>query len=666
MAIAGVWKGGYQDGDAWYHIAQANYYLSVEPISSGNAYYREMAAGTVYDFNTYHLWLAYFSKLTQIDLPVIWIHLFPVFGCLSVLMLYGIVREYSDTPLTQYLFLFVLTGVTLSTSIRNLTAMIYPASMAMMVVIPVVLHRMIACYDRPLTFQNMIHLAFLLYILSGTHIFYYVYFMIQLGLILVVSGLVVIRDKNRNRHWIRISGMYAICGMSGLFHTVAAFILSGKDQPAETFPGTPLSLVDYGDSLYAFPLWHLATATLVTWIITVGLLVIRADVIRQKRMLFLLVPLLFQPVLLYNPLLVPVFSDVLHINLVGRFNTLLWTYLLLPIVLVHLLNRESARNYSAALFKWISIRWITVAPTLTILFFCTASLVGYMQRERLVPLFQRVLAYDRFDGPLFEVDFFRQIDRVIPTGKVLLSDPYTSTHIPTAASQFVHMANVRSIPNIDFSGRFRDYFRTISPFASLSKKLDVLRNNGIDYLVLNDTITPLSRLEDPLTGPAPLLTGRAYPHWDTDGDNIGLYEVTQRVDVQDSEVYTHVPYADSLQTDEWTMYMYPAPMQSTDRLQFNNSGYIVLKLVLDDEAYPQPSRLSFSFSSSYGFHQVLLIGAYTEMGGGWKETRIDTYINQIASPERYSWSIPIHGKSTGMLISGSAMLDLRLTDIKVN
>lgn len=661
--LLAFWKGSYQDGDAWYHLAQANYYAHSERLQSGNAYYAHQPAGTVYDYNAYHLLLAYLSKITGIDLTIIWINLLPVVLCLFLLSLYGTLRVFHHTALMAYLFMATIGAAVLFSNEPPLlwTTLVYDGGMLLLS--PVILHLLITQTGPP-TARFVLQFFLLGYLLSSWHIFNYVHLFILVALILTVLFFRALRSPDRmgrlKDYGTRL-GAYALAGVP---YMVLIYAASRSDQPPQSFPGTPLPLVYVSQRLYAFPWNHLYPLTLVALGVTIVFLVTRPRVFRDERRLYFLVPLLFQPFLLYNPVLVPLFARLLHINLVGRFKTILWALTLLPLLTADAVPVGALRAAGGRALAWMRRprAWVAAGVVLAGL----VSVLGYSQRERLASYGKTLRSYDRLRGPFFQVDFFRQIDRLLPPRTVILSDPYTSYHIPAFADQFIYAANVHSIPNLNIQQRFEDQLRIVSPFVSSSTKYVLLQQRGVSFFIVNEDILPLRAQRDPLVQMKPLLTGWAYPDWSGNRQNTRLYAVSDLPPAShpaDHPSSASFVMADSLQTGQFTMFTYPAAAHDRESLRFAHASYIILVMTLTSS--PPPRAFSLTFSSSYGFHQVLQIVSYEKTTTGWRELQMNTYINQIDAAHAYSYATPVPSDTVGIFISGSPFLDLRLSGFHV-
>lgn len=662
VAVMG-WKGGYQDGDAWYHLAQANYYMHSDTLHSGNAYYKGLPAGTVYDYNSYHLFLAALSRMTGLDLAFIWVHLLPIFILLYGLTFYGIIREFFASRLTPVLYLAIvlLALITSDEGLTQWSTIVYPGGFSLLTLIPLIIYTLVKRTEE-IPLKGTLHLALLVFTLSSLHLFNYVYLIIQLSLIFLVLGMQSFRAADRMQRWKTHAATLAVCVGSGLLYLIAAYFTTRSAQPPESFPGTPLRLVQYSDTLYAFPPDQLYPLTMLTLVLTGIVWFTRPRLFNDRRTVFFVVPILFQPFLLYNPVLVPLFAKALHINLVGRFKTIIWTLMLLPLLVEHLIRRMTLYRFP----NWFPPPRRILIPVGAMLFVAITAGIAYSHLDDLLTLGNRILAYDRLRGPFFQIDFYRRIDTIVPPRSIILSDPYTSYHIPTFADQFIHAANVHSIQNLNIQERYQDYLRIISPYSSLYTKHRYSARNNIDYLVVNEAITPLTYLEDPITRSAPLLTGRLYPAWDVGEGNGRLYTLGDAPASPDTglqSVYMPISFVDSLQTDGATVFLYPAASKTAESLHFTHAGYIILKIEI--LKLPLPRKLTMTLSSSYGFHQVLQIGSYARTDEGWSEDRIQTEINRIKAGDRYVYTLPIPGKTIGVFISGSAFLDLRLEDIRL-
>ena len=238
------WKGRYQDGDAWYHIAQANFYSNSQYLRSGNAYYENQAAGTVYDYNAYHLFLAYLSKITRLDLSIIWVNLFPLFFVVSLLALYGIVRQFADHRQVSYYFISVLLLTALTGKGPSFWSTIaIHNNLCMWALNPLIIHLLISSSTEGQKCHCLIQFFVLTYALSSIHIFNYVYLFIQISLIFAVALFISIKSK---RIW-EISKEYSLMLstylISGSVYALLIYITSRSEQPPDSFPGTPLQLV---------------------------------------------------------------------------------------------------------------------------------------------------------------------------------------------------------------------------------------------------------------------------------------------------------------------------------------------------------------------------------------------------------------------------------------
>ena len=111
------WKGSFQSGDSWYHVAQAEHYLNQKHLVSENAFFPNQPAGTLYDFNSWHTFISAITYIGNFEsVRFVWINLAAYFIALFLLSVYSFIRIGFRE---QYFPLFTIGFITLVNFIHN-------------------------------------------------------------------------------------------------------------------------------------------------------------------------------------------------------------------------------------------------------------------------------------------------------------------------------------------------------------------------------------------------------------------------------------------------------------------------------------------------------------------------------------------------------------------
>jgi len=98
---------------------------------------------------------------------------------------------------------------------------------------------------------------------------------------------------------------------------------------------------------------------------------------------------------------------------------------------------------------------------------------------------------------------------------VIISDPYTSYHLPVFNNIDIVSMTAHSTPPINLKERIRDNFRFFDPYISSNKKNDIIDKYNVNFAVINSSIFPWISL------PANSLvfSSYIYPNWNENKNN---------------------------------------------------------------------------------------------------------------------------------------------------
>lgn len=241
--------------------------------------------------------------------------------------------------------------------------------------------------------------------------------------------------------------------------------------PATEIPlkyiGENLFIISYGISKWDFYL------CLITSLILISL---SKDWRTSKPQIFILANILIVPFLIFNPLLLKRVKSVIPLNLIGRLTWNIFMFIP-PLWGLYALLKN---------IDWTAKKIAT--SSLVFLIFSIITLLAHT--NTLSQYLKRITHYNKYSEPMGVSNFSEQFgNKVIPETTVI-SDPYTSYHLPVFNSVYIVGMVPHSIPPTDLHERIRDIGRFFNFLLPLETKKEIIKKYNIKYAVVNKSTIP--------------------------------------------------------------------------------------------------------------------------------------------------------------------------------
>jgi len=563
IIIITYWKGSFQDGDAWYHVAQAVNYLNQPKMVSESAYFSGFPAGTLYDFNAWHTFIAAISMFGKFQPNFVWINLSVIFFPLAVIALYVFINTvFKNENLSTCATILIVIVQFVRFRFAFLGSSIIPSALCTGLLMPTFFTVQFS--------ENLDRKTFLLLTILFISAFFHIYYFIviigyMIGFYLVDFFINHRRINELIINFAKTCG-YFLIGLPLLF-AIYYYCLKHYSQ---TFPGTELPLtILFKD----YPVFSLTTDKIPFYLsVIVGIiLVIKASEWRRNNgQLFILTNILIVPVLIFNPLLLKLTSQLVPLNLIGRLTEPF--FLLIPLCWV--------------IWKYFPRKFLT--NPLRIKVFSIILLILSLSAVALLPneIKDRIISYNKYKEPMGFSDFTQHFQHSIPNQALVISDSYTSYHLPAFTDVDIVSMTAHSTPPLDLKTRIRDNNRFFNPLLSPEIRESIREKYKVDYAVINRSMIPWTNIEDSDT----LFIASLYPFYNCRKPNTVVLKINQIKDPQEKSLPNVVKYNNSLA-------LFPNPdIEDKNILIWKHAGMIYLKILK-----PAPE---ISFHSKGGTHHV--------------------------------------------------------------
>lgn len=586
------WKGSFQDGDAWYHVAQASNYRTQMQMVSESAYFSGYPAGTLYDFNAWHTFIAGISLIGRFQPNFVWINLSSLFLPITILALFTFIKTvFENQNFAVIATIVIVITQTIFEKFLYLSSTIIPANISTAYIIPLFFTIQFSeNVQRKYQLQSMI-----LIVSAFIHIYY---FLVIIGYLVVFhcTESIFIYEKRieLKQSLLKTAGFFLI-GMPYLF---AIYWYSLRDY-AYIFPGTELPLKLVFGNMPIFKLTADKSPFYLSVIISLLLLVKSSFWRKNSKRLFILINILIVPLLIYNPVFLKVLSQFVPLNLVGRLTAPF--FLLIPLVWF-------IWEY---LFKNISINRIRIGFSSVVAVFALIFVIYFMP----IRFKERLLTYDKYNEPMgfsaFSTDFKQQIE---PKSTVI-SDSYVSYHLPVFADIDIVSMIAHSTPPIDLISRIRDNNRFLNPLISTEIKESIRKKYRIQYAVINRSTIPWTRFSNQDI----LFTGHLYPDYNYNQENnIVVFKIKPIFDNVDMFFPSFMPIEDKFA-------VLPTPNRFDKKeISWDHAGMIFIKI----------NRFikDLLFHSKGGTHHVFY---YSILDDNLTIVEEKVYVNDFSSKQIY-------------------------------
>lgn len=560
-AMIMYWKGSYQDGDSWYHVAQSVNYSRQNTLFSENAFFSGHPAGTLYDFNSWHTLIGGLSLLINIEPRIIWINLSTIMAPLFILSFYyflnkGLTKNKWFPILSIVLFILV---ISIQRHFQFWGNLCNPGMLCEAILTPV--------FIKIILVEKIKHKKFLIYFslitCASIHSYYYLKMILLLIPYFIIT--IIVNDDKYSLIYLKMKIIfkYILVGIPFIiviylycYQYYSSFLVSSN-----------LPFINVSENVKIYKI-KLSNIDLVLSIITSLLIFIKYNEWHENRNLqFVISNSIFIPLIIFNPIIYLIFSNLIPINLIGRLS---WNiFILIPIFWV--------------LFKSIKKNQIYVVLLINIFLF---SIFIVSSPNKLQYFINRIKDYSKYDEPMGLNDFAVQFKKSVEPKSVIISDSYTSYHLPVFADVDIVSMIAHSTPPLDLETRIRDNNRFFIPFLSAEIRESIRKKYNIEYAVVNQSTIPWTNIENSDT----LFTASLYPYYNCRKPNTVVLKVHQIKDTQDVSLPNIVRYNDRLA-------IFPAADQSDNStLIWKHAGMIYLKIEKPDQ--------KIIFHSKGGTHHV--------------------------------------------------------------
>lgn len=562
-AIIVYWKGSYQDGDAWYHVAQAVNYLNQPRMISENAFFSGYPAGTLYDFNAWHTFIAAIALIGKFQPNFVWINLSAFFFPFSILSIYLFVKSiFANRVFAVISVITIIIFQTIQGKFPFLTSVIIPSKLCTYLLLPLFFTIEFSEDFK----QRQLLLIYILFVTAFIHIYY---FLVIIGYLLALHIFDLIINSRSKSDFLRILAKYTGYFLVGLPLLIALFLYCLKHY-TESFPGTELHLI------MLFKDWPIFSLTPDKWlfylsVITSLFLLVNFSEWRKNRgRLFILSNILIVPLLIYNPILLKCISEFVPLNLIGRLTTPF--FLLIPTLWL-------TWKYFP---KQISLTRIQLIAFLLIIFLSGLTIVLLAPDN----IKHRISFYNKYQEPMGFHDFAIHFNQAITPKSVVISDLYTSYHLPVFADIDIVSMTAHSTPPLDLKTRIRDNNRFFNPLLSPEIRNLIKQKYKIDYAVINSSILPWEQIPNADT----LLRSNLYPDFNQSQNNTSVIKLTSHSELESLENPLFYPFYEKIS-------VFPAANDiDSTWLSWRHAGMVYLNIIKPVE--------KLSFYSKGGTHHV--------------------------------------------------------------
>jgi len=497
LSLLMAWKGSYQDGDSWYHLAQALHYLHQPVLYSESAFFSSHQAGTLYDFNAWHTFLAAISRLGNFTPQFVWINLPALIIPLAFLSVYHFIQTaFKSISFSLFAVLFIFAANFLQHRFLFLGTVIYPSALCEVFLTPV----FFTIFFNKTDLKDFAILCAILFTASAIHPYY------SLVIIFIAAVFYLFNWSMNNR-----TVPYFLSSVKSLFYfflfvspyliTIYLYTILSYEKG---FPGTEISLLHLTKSKFIFSFSYDKWDFYIAFSASLFLILRNNSWQTNHYRLFIISNILIVPFIIYNPYVLPIFAKLAPLNLAGR---LTWSiFILIPFAWILFEGIQKIQNskYKKSIY----------AGMLSALILCGIAIL-IKRPPQINLIMKRFTDYNKYTEPMGNLQFSKDFHQLIPAGSVVISDPYTSYQLPALADiDIISMTN-HSAPPLNLEGRIRDTYHFFDPFVPMEEKRALVRKYKIDYAVINTSALPYVSIP-----PYKLVfSGNHYPNWRNTKDN---------------------------------------------------------------------------------------------------------------------------------------------------
>mgnify|MGYP000110390097 CR=1 FL=1 len=562
-ALLVYWKGSFQDGDAWYHVAQAVNYLGQSGMVSESAFFSGYPAGTLYDFNAWHTFIAAISMIGRFQPNFVWINLSAFFFPVCIMAIYVFIKTtFQNLTFATTAVITMIVVNSIQGKFIFLTSTVIPGNLCLSFLMPL--------YFTIQFSENIKRKFLLLSLILGVIAFFHIYYFLVIIGYLIVFFLCdfFINHVNKSefiKNIMKTTGHFLI----GLPLLIAIYLYCLRHY-SQTFPGTELPLIMLFGSWPIFSLTPDKLPFYLSVIVALFILIKSPDWRKNQVQLFILSNILIVPLLIYNPLILKLFSRLVPLNLIGRLKTPF--FLLVPILWL----------FWKLFPKQIRLSRFQTTGYLSIV------IIGGFVALLLIPenIKQRVSTYNKYQEPMGFHKFALQFQQNIPSKSVVIADSYTSYHLPVFADIDIVAMTAHSTPPLDLKTRIRDTNRFFNPLILSELKNTILQKYKIKYAAINSSILPWTQINNTDT----LLTGNLYPDYIQKQNNLKVLQLPDSIKAGKLNFPQFIIYNDDIS-------VFPAAsITASDELFWQHAGMIFIKT--------KTPVAKISFHSRGGTHHV--------------------------------------------------------------
>lgn len=181
----------------------------------------------------------------------------------------------------------------------------------------------------------------------------------------------------------------------------------------------------------------------------------------------------------------------------------------------------------------------------------------------------RVKNYNKYKEPMGNTEFNQNIINKLENGTTIISDMYTSYHLPSLIDVDIISASKNHVnPSIDIDTRIQDNHQFFSPTVPIEYKLELIKKYNIKYILTNNSI--LNNVSFPYS--KQLLKTNNYPNWSQTKDNISLYEIDDNLRYK--SYFDTIKYQPVFSN---SLLVFPKPIKIAEKkLTWKHSGQVTI------------------------------------------------------------------------------------------
>jgi hypothetical protein len=421
----------------------------------------------------YHVAVAILSILTHVEPYKIWIYLpaliLPIMLCGYFAFARELFRNNRIALIALVLFFFCYGGI--DTEFKR--AVGYPSRVAFLIYLTALFT--VFTYIRGRNFKYLIASAFLGYAIGTVHVYYYFQFLLALFAFFVFMILFRRDCKDVILSTMKLGILTLLFSIPILY---LRFTLSYSTE--NPYDSALRHVVFFTDNIYIVnptqPWDRIGLAGLVAFL---GVPFLYKYTRKHYGIAFLFATMIVVPLIIFNPIVVPLLGKFLTIGLVRRI------ILLAPYIAVLAFFAYTAMTALGSLCgdrkKTVTIRSLAVLILFALMM--VPYLFSFYRQHK-----PSTIEYERNHSALLWVDALDFLEEHIDEAGVIVSDPITSYSIPAFTKHYIVAVPIgHSSPKDALNvQKVRDAMKILNPYIDMKSTVALLNQYRAGYVVLNE------------------------------------------------------------------------------------------------------------------------------------------------------------------------------------